>query len=621
MHSRVKSILPLLVAALPWTGCEAGVSIGGLDIQLTAPTEGAMIVDSVPLELKTEASSAVARVEFFDGQTLLGSDTSRPFTLTWEITRDDNGAHTLSAVGYDLAGSSRASVPVHVTLALAGEQGPTGKPGDPTVRFSSPEANSTITVGALNLSVIADDADGIASVELFDGANPLGTDSTSPYSVTWTLTAADNGAHTLTAKAKDTAGNFGTATVNVTVNLPTQGDTTLPTVSLTAPAAGTVFTAPVTAALTANASDNVKVAKVEFLVDGAVESTDATSPYSANWALTAVEVGTHSLTARAWDAAGNSKTSAAISVTVKAATDPGGSGDTPANFRVAFIGDTEAGANFKSVLTLIKNEGAQAVVVAGDMGYANSATTWVAAADSVLGDTFPVFVAEGNHDANGGWSNYPAKLIPRWKAAGATVKETNVADGVFTVTYKGLFMVMLGQGSNKAGYGTFAKAELAASSHTWEACVFHKNMAAMQIGGKGDEQGWESYENCRQGGAIVATGHEHSYERTKTLTSTTNQTVDGSCNDANNVCVGPNRTFVFVSGLGGNSIRDQQRCLPITAPYGCKGEWAKIYASNQNAKYGALFIDFNIDGNPKKARGTFKAVGGAVVDQFTILKD
>jgi hypothetical protein len=82
--------------------------------------------------------------------------------------------------------------------------------------------------------------------------------------------------------------------------------------------------------------------------------------------------------------------------------------------------------------------------------------------------------------------------------------------------------------------------------------------------------------------------------------------------------VAPGATFVFVSGLGGKSIRDQKRCLPTTFPYGCNGEWASIYTSNQGAIPGALFIQFHVNGDPNMARGYFKNVNGAIVDQFTI---
>jgi len=92
------------------------------------------------------------------------------------------------------------------------------------------------------------------------------------------------------------------------------GDTTKPTTSITAPANGATVSG--TVSVTASASDNVGVTKVEFYVDGALQSTDTTSPYSWSWNTTTATNGSHSLTSKAWDAALNNQTSTAVSVTV-----------------------------------------------------------------------------------------------------------------------------------------------------------------------------------------------------------------------------------------------------------------------------------------------------------------
>jgi hypothetical protein len=93
------------------------------------------------------------------------------------------------------------------------------------------------------------------------------------------------------------------------------GDTTKPTVSITAPAAGATVSGTVTVAATA--TDNVGVVGVQFQVDGAnVGAEDTTAPYAVAWGTTGVENGTHTLTAVARDGAGNVQTSAAVSVTV-----------------------------------------------------------------------------------------------------------------------------------------------------------------------------------------------------------------------------------------------------------------------------------------------------------------
>ena len=99
---------------------------------------------------------------------------------------------------------------------------------------------------------------------LVDGAALGAEDTSSPYGVSWNTTTAANGTHTLTARARDAAGNTTTSTaVTVTVNNP---DTTAPTVSVTAPANGATVSGTVT--LSATASDNVGVAGVQFLLDG-----------------------------------------------------------------------------------------------------------------------------------------------------------------------------------------------------------------------------------------------------------------------------------------------------------------------------------------------------------------
>jgi beta-lactamase superfamily II metal-dependent hydrolase len=95
---------------------------------------------------------------------------------------------------------------------------------------------------------------------------------------------------------------------------PQSPDTTPPTTSITSPLDGATVSG--TTMVTANASDDRGVTKVEFYLDGALQSTDTSSPYSWSWDTTAASNGTHALTSKAYDAAGNSSTSAAVGVTV-----------------------------------------------------------------------------------------------------------------------------------------------------------------------------------------------------------------------------------------------------------------------------------------------------------------
>lgn len=405
------------------------------------------------------------------------------------------------------------------------------------------------------------------------------------------------------------------------------GDTTAPVVNITEPTDGTTFTTAQTVTVTTDATDDVGVTRVEFYDGQELRGTDSAPPFTFTWNLSSMENGTHTWTARAYDAAGNVGTSAPRSVTVNIAAPTQGIATEP-NLKVAFIGDTSAGSNYKAVLNLIKSENAEFIVHNGDFDYQNNATAFFTALDSVLGAGYPYyFVSKGNHDT-GDWSNYAAEFNKRWAKTGAVLDDPNLNDEMWTLTYKGLQMVMVGQNGNNTAFANFINQKLTGDKHIWKVCNWHKNQNAMQMGTKSNEMGWAVYENCRNLGAVIATGHEHSYSRTFTLSDMTNQIVDKACHpeapasrDRKKVCIGPGRTIAFVSGLGGISVRNQDRCLPSSYPYGCKNEWASVYASDQSAKYGALFITFNVDGDPKKARAYFKNISGDVIDEFTLWKD
>jgi subtilisin family serine protease len=98
---------------------------------------------------------------------------------------------------------------------------------------------------------------------------------------------------------------------------PTPAPNSAPSVSLSSPTGGTVFTAPAGINVTAVASDaDGTVGRVDFYAGGQLIGTAASSPYGVNWGN--VAAGTYSLTAVATDNAGAQTTSAAVSITVNA---------------------------------------------------------------------------------------------------------------------------------------------------------------------------------------------------------------------------------------------------------------------------------------------------------------
>ena len=318
-------------------------------------------------------------------------------------------------------------------------------------------------------------------------------------------------------------------------------------------------------------------------------------------------------------------TGAAGSTGAAGTTGAAGSGARPstdANLKVAFVGDTADGSNWRNVLSLAMAEGAAAVVIAGDMTYDSDPNGWWSATETVVGQSYPVFLARGNHD-DSSWSGFLSEAANHMSVANRTA---GPHDAAYKTVFRGLDMVAIRKGDTNTTVNNL----FGSDNHIWKVCSWHQNQNKMQVGGKGDEMGWGVYEACRQKGAIIITGHEHTYHRTKTMTNTQNQTIDSSCSGGASLCVGPGRTFVTVVGTGGTGLRAQVRCTPTasTAPFPSLNTsdascpiWASIYTTNQGANYGAQFITFNVDGNPKKATGYFKTISGQVIDTFTIFAD
>ncbi len=181
----------------------------------------------------------------------------------------------------------------------------------PQVTITAPSAGPVS--GIVSITATASDAVGVVGVRFFvDGAQVGTEDGAAPYGATWLTGPVSDGPHTLTATARDAAGNVGTAAA-VVVNV-SHPDLTAPLVTIPAPAAGPV-SGLVT--VTASAFDGVGVVGVRIFVNGVQLGTEiGTPPYQAAWDTTLSGNGPHTLAALARDAAGNVGGSAGVAVTV-----------------------------------------------------------------------------------------------------------------------------------------------------------------------------------------------------------------------------------------------------------------------------------------------------------------
>lgn len=87
----------------------------------------------------------------------------------------------------------------------------------PTVNLTAP-ANDAVVNGTVALTATAADNAGVAGVQFKVGSADIGSeDTTSPYQASWNSASVADGSYTLTAVARDAAGNTEQSSVNITV--------------------------------------------------------------------------------------------------------------------------------------------------------------------------------------------------------------------------------------------------------------------------------------------------------------------------------------------------------------------------------------------------------------------
>ena len=268
-------------------------------INIVNPVNNASFASPVNIDIDaiaSDADGAISKIEFYNGNTLLGTSTVSPYAFTW--TNVTSGNYLITAKAFDNGSLSTISQPINISV----NEPPAVSIVNPinNTTFASP-ASITITANAL-------DADGsISKVEFYNGNILLGTVSTSPYIFTWNN--VPSGTYFITAKATDNGSLTTTsALVGITVN-------SAPSVSITNPASNTSIAAPAAITINALATDaDGNISKVDFYSGNILLGTATTNPYSITW--TNVTTGSYNLTAVATDNGGLSTISTPVVVSV-----------------------------------------------------------------------------------------------------------------------------------------------------------------------------------------------------------------------------------------------------------------------------------------------------------------
>ena len=270
-------------------------------VSLTSPSANQVVTAPGTITLAANASDAdgsIAKVEFYQGTTLIGTATSAPYTATW--SNIPVGSYQITAKATDNLGAVTTSAAVPIIVDAP-----------PTAMLTSPAAG-TVAIAPASFALTAtasSPSSTVTKLEFYQGSTLIGTVTSAPYSVTWSNVPP--GTYSLTVKATDALGVATTSpavTVTVVANRP-------PQVALTSPSNGQGFNAPATITLTAAASDpDNNLATVAFYNGGTPLATLVTPPFSFTWSN--VSPGSYKLTAVATDALGAQTTSTSVTVTV-----------------------------------------------------------------------------------------------------------------------------------------------------------------------------------------------------------------------------------------------------------------------------------------------------------------
>ncbi|MEJ8820092.1 Ig-like domain-containing protein [Lacibacter sp. H407] len=183
-------------------------------ISFVAPSNNASVSGTISVQVKATDNVKVTSVSLSIDGKVVSTSTTLPFTNTWNSGTVTNGNHTVTVTAKDGKGNSAsASIQVSVNNVTAGDI------TAPSVDITSPVNGTTYEANTnLNISSSASDNVGVASLSISINNVVVSTSASASTSYSWNTSTAASGFHTITATAKDAAGNQSVRSVTVTIN-------------------------------------------------------------------------------------------------------------------------------------------------------------------------------------------------------------------------------------------------------------------------------------------------------------------------------------------------------------------------------------------------------------------
>ncbi len=268
-------------------------STGGIAIYLTSCSSGSIVWSSTNIAVNITAGNPISKVEFYIDGTLKNTDTSSPYSYTWNTTEVQDGWHSIKITAYD-SQNTQSSVNTSVIVYNA---------NSPTINLSLQDG--AIIYGAqcmVSAEVNKGYEQTINKVEFYLNSTKIGEDTVAPYTITFDTTKFQDGDYTLRTVAYDKKGQQGSKQISVKIKNTDEP----PSVSIISPQNGQTVGGTVN--IQVDAQDDRSISKVEFYIDNIKTYTDAGRPYSWNWDTTQYSEGPHTIKVVAYDSANQTAT-------------------------------------------------------------------------------------------------------------------------------------------------------------------------------------------------------------------------------------------------------------------------------------------------------------------------
>ncbi|ORX42002.1 hypothetical protein BCR36DRAFT_416404 [Piromyces finnis] len=177
---------------------------------------------------------------------------------------------------------------------------------------------------------------------------------------------------------------------------------------------------------------------------------------------------------------------------------------------------------------------------------------------------------------------------------------------------------------------SFLKSHLQNAEEDWKVCAWHYYDRYYHTGKYQDhtfnvvsKNGESFYDYCKDHGAIIFSAHDHVYARTKVMSKFLTPEIDSYDKDSSGdiIQIRNGATFNILNGAGGWEMYIEQ------GEQKNYSHWQKKYAKGSNNEYekayGALFCNFNVGGNNRKAYCEFQRINTSkkVFDTFTLYRN